>query len=280
MDSFLRFTQKPQTSFPIFSHIFMTFLCLFLFMIHQVIFMYINNKIYHMSLLACMLSVLLISIFLPYTQNSAPRPQKADSVYSFISPQEEEQTTILIDAGHGGYDGGSTSWDERVNEKDVTLQIALKTGALLEDLGYRIVYSRTDDNVSWPQDNAADLQARVDLGVEEEADYFISFHLNATDFYNDGARGFETYVTPGNDTAKIASAIHEQLAQLDYSIDRGINEADYTSLHVLALNPVPAMLLELGFITDDADLAKLCDESFQEEMASAIAAGIQETVEQ
>ena len=40
------------------------------------------------------------------------------------------------------------------------------------------------------------------------------------------------------------------------------------------------MLLELGFITDDADLAKLCDESFQEEMASAIAAGIQETVEQ
>ena len=134
-------------------------------MIHQVIFMYINNKIYHMSLLACMLSVLLISIFLPYTQNSAPRPQKADSVYSFISPQEEEQTTILIDAGHGGYDGGSTSWDERVNEKDVTLQIALKTGALLEDLGYRIVYSRTDDNVSWPQDNAADLQARVDLGL-------------------------------------------------------------------------------------------------------------------
>ena len=231
--------------------------------------MYINNKIYHMSLLACMLSVLLISIFLPYTQNSAPRTQKADSVYSFISPQEEEQTTILIDAGHGGYDG-----------KDVTLQIALKTGALLEDLGYRIVYSRTDDNVSWPQDNAADLQARVDLGVEEEADYFISFHLNATDFYNDGARGFETYVTPGNDTAKIASAIHEQLAQLDYSIDRGINETDYTSLHVLALNPVPAMLLELGFITDDADLAKLCDESFQEEMASAIAAGIQETVEQ
>ena len=242
--------------------------------------MYINNKIYHMSLLACMLSVLLISIFLPYTQNSAPRPQKTDSVYSFISPQEEEQTTILIDAGHGGYDGGSTSWDERVNEKDVTLQIALKTGALLEDLDYRIVYSRTDDNVSWPQDNAADLQARVDLGVEEEADYFISFHLNATDFYNDGARGFETYVTPGNDTAEIASAIHEQLAQLDYSIDRGINETDYTSLHVLALNPVPAMLLELGFITDDADLTKLCDESFQEEMASAIAAGIQETVEQ
>ena len=88
-------------------------------------------------------------------------------------------------------------------------------------------------------------------------------------------------MTPGNDTAKIASAIHEQLAQLDYSIDRGINEADYTSLHVLALNPVPAMLLELGFITDDADLAKLCDESFQEKMASAIAdAGIQETVEQ
>lgn len=194
--------------------------------------------------------------------------------------KNRQQTTILIDAGHGGYDGGSTSWDERVNEKDVTLQIALKTGALLEDLGYRIVYSRTDDNVSWPQDNAADLQARVDLGVEEEADYFISFHLNATDFYNDGARGFETYVTPGNDTAKIASAIHEQLAQLDYSIDRGINETDYTSLHVLALNPVPAMLLELGFITDDADLAKLCDESFQEEMASAIAAGIQETVEQ
>ncbi len=248
-------------------------------MIGQVIFMYMNNRIYNLSVLACMLSIMLISMFIPYGSADHIRPRKTDALYSYISPPQEDHTTILIDPGHGGYDGGSTSWDERINEKDITLQIALKTGACLEEMGYDVLYSRTSDEVSWPQDNAADLQARVDMGVAEDADYFISFHLNATDFYNDGARGFETFVTPGNDTADIAAAIHEKLAALDFSLDRGVNETDYTALHVLALNPVPAMLIELGFITDDQDLSYLCDASFQDKMAEAIAKGIEESVE-
>ena len=210
--------------------------------------MYMNNRIYNLSVLACMLSIMLISMFIPYGSADHIRPRKTDAVYSYISPPQEDHTTILIDPGHGGYDG----------------EIALKTGACLEEMGYDVLYSRTSDEVSWPQDNAADLQARVDMGVAEDADYFISFHLNATDFYNDGARGFETFVTPGNDTADIAAAIHEKLAALDFSLDRGVNETDYTALHVLALNPVPAMLIELGFITDDQDLSYLCDASFQD----------------
>lgn len=190
----------------------------------------------------------------------------------------QKQTAILLDAGHGGYDSGSVNADETILEKDIALAIALQTGVYLEDAGYRIVYSRTSDTVNWPEDNVADLQARVDLGVEEEADYFISFHLNSTETYHDGIRGFETYITPGNRTREIAEAIHTEIDKLDYSNNRGINDYLYEGLHVLGLNPIPAMLLELGFITDDQDLQHLNDPAFQKQLAQAIANGISKTL--
>ncbi|MBU3143932.1 N-acetylmuramoyl-L-alanine amidase [Clostridium sp. CF012] len=68
--------------------------------------------------------------------------------------------TVCIDAGHGGYDIGAKN-SSNIFEKNVTLKIALKVGALLERDGIKVLYTRTTDEVSWTSDNKLDLRARV-----------------------------------------------------------------------------------------------------------------------
>ena len=70
---------------------------------------------------------------------------------------------IVLDAGHGGYDTGSISYDG-VYEKDITLAITQKIGEQLENAGYTVVYTRTSDEVSWSNDNRDDLRTRVAIG--------------------------------------------------------------------------------------------------------------------
>ena len=75
--------------------------------------------------------------------------------------------TIMIDAGHGGYDVGSISnYDDY--EKDINLQIALLVGKQLKSYGFEVVYTRTGDSVSWSNDNTEDLQTRCDLAKKKE----------------------------------------------------------------------------------------------------------------
>ena len=80
---------------------------------------------------------------------------------------------IVLDAGHGGYDTGSISYDG-VYEKDITLAITQKIGEQLEKAGYTVVYTRTSDEVIWSNDNRDDLRTRVAIGEEAGADYYIS----------------------------------------------------------------------------------------------------------
>ena len=170
---------------------------------------------------------------------------------------------IVLDAGHGGYDTGSISYDG-VYEKDITLAITQKIGEQLEKAGYTVVYTRTSDEVSWSNDNRDDLRTRVAIGEEAGADYYISIHTNASE-YGDGASGFEAYIDYENDTiTAMAQSIEQKLMQLGYT------------LYVIDSNPVPAMLLELGFITDSADAAYMCSEEGQNALVQSIAQGILE----
>lgn len=182
---------------------------------------------------------------------------------------------IVLDAGHGGYDTGSISYDG-VYEKDITLAITQKIGEQLEKAGYTVVYTRTSDEVIWSNDNRDDLRTRVAIGEEAGADYYISIHTNASE-YGDGASGFEAYIDYENDTVTaMAQSIEQKLMQLGYTQNRGLKSTQDSSLYVIDSNPVPAMLLELGFITDSADAAYMCSEEGQNALAQSIAQGILE----
>lgn len=181
--------------------------------------------------------------------------------------------TIMIDAGHGGYDVGSISnFDDY--EKDINLDIALLVGKQLKSYGYNVVYTRTSDSVSWPSDNKKDLQARCNLAQKKNADLFISIHLNSSEY---DASGYEIYSDFTNKTTvKLSNSILTQLDQLDYSTNRGLLDTNETPLYVVANNKVDAILIEAGFISDDSDLYYL--KNYTNNIATAIAKGIKKSL--
>lgn len=159
--------------------------------------------------------------------------------------------TIMIDAGHGGYDVGAKSFYGDY-EKDINLDIALLIGKQLKSYGYKVVYTRTSDSISWSNDNTEDLQARCDLAKKKNADLFVSIHLNSSEYE---ANGYEIYCDFNNkNTLKVSNSILTQLDQFDYSTNRGLLDTNETPLYVVKNNKVDAILIEAGFISDDSDL--------------------------
>lgn len=163
---------------------------------------------------------------------------------------KSKKETIMIDAGHGGYDVGAES-NYGDYEKDINLDIALLIGKQLKSYGYNVVYTRTSDSVSWSDDNTEDLQMRCDLAKKKNADLFVSIHLNSSEY---DASGYEIYCDFNNkNTVKLSNSILDQLDKLDYSSNRGLLDTNETPLYVVAKNKVDAILIEAGFISDDLD---------------------------
>ncbi len=189
---------------------------------------------------------------------------------------KQSKTTIMLDAGHGGYDAGSIAIDDTC-EKDYNLKIVKTLGKILKEKGYNVVYTRTSDKVSWSDDNTEDLQARCDLAKAKSADFFISIHLNASD-YDDGASGYEIYCDYTNKkTKKLSNSILKSLDTLNYSTNRGLQDANETPLYVVSKNTVPAILIEAGFITDSNDMNYI--KNHTKELCIALADGIYNYIE-
>lgn len=181
--------------------------------------------------------------------------------------------TIMIDAGHGGYDVGAES-NYGDYEKDINLDIALLVGKQLKSYGYKVVYTRTSDSVSWSNDNVEDLQTRCDLAKKKNTDLFVSIHLNSSEY---DASGYEIYCDFTNkNTVKLSNSILKQLDQLYYSTNRGLLDTNETPLYVVVNNEVDAILIEAGFISDDSDLYYL--KNYTNNVATAIAKGIKKSL--
>ena len=172
--------------------------------------------------------------------------------------------TICIDAGHGGKDPGACAGG--VREKDIALYTAFKIGTLLAD--YELIYTRfTDVYVS--------LSKRARVANAAEADLFVSIHCNSAP--NASANGMEVYhYTHASEASKRAArVIYDRLLPASGLKGRG---AKSENLAVLRETSMPAVLVELAFISNDGDRAKLVSEEWLERAAKAIAEGIKEAV--
>ena len=179
----------------------------------------------------------------------------------------------MIDADHGGYDVGAVS-NYGDYEKDINLDIALLVGKQLKSYGYKVVYTRTSDSVSWSEDNVEDLQTRCDLAKKRNADLFVSIHLNSSEYE---ANGYEIYSDFNNKNAvKLSNSILKQLDQLNYSTNRGLLDTNETPLYVVKNNKADSILIEAGFISDDSDLYYL--KNHTKNIAIAIAKGIKKSL--
>lgn len=172
---------------------------------------------------------------------------------------------IVIDPGHGGSDFGAT-YNGRT-EKDDNLNLALAVGQILENNGIDVVYTRTSDVYNTPLEKAT-------MANNAGADFFVSIHRNSLPTPNTGS-GVETLVFNDSGTkAEMARNINSELAKLGFN-NRGVIERP--NLAVLRRTKMPALLVEAGFINNDADNAKF-DSEFGD-IAAAIASGILETLD-
>ena len=172
--------------------------------------------------------------------------------------------TVIIDPGHGGMDPGAVYKGRQ--EKDDNLRLALAVGELLSQNGVDVLYTRTDDVYDSPYRKAM-------IANESGADYLISFHRNASPIAGN-ASGIETLVYADRGVAaQMARDINRELAALGF---RDIGVIERPGLAVFRRSRMPAVLIETGFIDNDADNLKF-DEEF-EEIAAAISNGILETL--
>lgn len=183
--------------------------------------------------------------------------------------EDISEAVVVLDAGHGGDDSGSTTYDEAYLEKDIVLDITLKLGKKLEAEGINVIYTRDSDEVIDSDNNKKDLANRVAISNANNATLYVSIHLN---YYESGdVSGFETWVDSTDQEAlAFAEDIQEQLSLLGYSEDRGIKDENESSLYVIENNKATSVLVELGFITSDYDLNYLISETGSDNITNAL----------
>lgn len=195
-----------------------------------------------------------------------PAPKK---IYNFT--QGLKGKVIAIDAGHGGSDPGAIG-PNKTQEKTITLAISKKVQSLLEKAGAKVVMTRqTDVDVYGPDASATDeLQARTKIGNANHADVFVSIHINA--FSNPTVGGIATYYNQktGYD-AMLAQSIQDNLGNVGSFQDRGINAAGF---YVIKRTTMPAVLMELGFISNPEEEKMLNTPQIQQQMAQGIVQGL------
>lgn len=185
------------------------------------------------------------------------------------SPSEIYKNIIVLDAGHGGSDPGAMN--SEANEKDLTLSIiydAAKKYFNSPDSPVKAYWTRKDDT-------KIELNDRAAFADKVEADFFISLHMNSTT--SKSAKGMEVlYASKNTNTLDEASSKTIAKHYADYLIEtlgmtgRTYTTVDRPNLIVLYKNTVPAILIELGFISNASDYEKISDPEFQDQAAKAI----------
>ncbi len=180
--------------------------------------------------------------------------------------------TIVIDPGHGGYDSGSVGADDVTYEKDLTLEYALLIGEYLQELNpnLTIIYTRDSDEVSWPDNEDDDLKARVEFTNAQNADYFLSVHFNASE--DTSMYGYSAYMREDDTVSRdIYTLIEENLQSESWSIDDGVGYTENYPLYVVSEQTLPALLFEVGYITNYTELMSLQRESNKKMICKAVA---------
>lgn len=183
---------------------------------------------------------------------------------------------IVLDPGHGGADGGAKS-GTGVDEKDIVLEISKMMRELLESAG-AIVYLTRESDVDLAGDirglskrKSADIRNRLAFIEEKEADIFISVHLNA--LHSSRWRGAQTFYDVGKPENKhLATMIQDEIIRNLENTDRV--PLAIKGIYLLKHAEVPGALVELGFLSNDAEANLLQQEAYQKQLAASVYQGV------
>ena len=181
-----------------------------------------------------------------------------------IFRNKKQKGSVVLDAGHGGTDYGAIR--AGINEKDITLDVTKMVEAILQEKGYKVYMTRSDDS-------GPSLQDRVDFCEKKKPDIFVSIHVNSSvknDIYGIETHWYHDY------SLELAQVVHKHLIKnIPSTKDRGLFQSKF---YVINHTTVPAILVEMGFISNEAERAKLVTEKHKQQIAKSIAEGIIEYI--
>ena len=189
-----------------------------------------------------------------------------------------DKPTIIIDAGHGGEDGGAVSVTGTL-EKDLNLKIAKKLNAFLTSAGYRTKMTRENDrlvlNDSDQYSKHLDLQNRVDIFNSSQNNIAISIHQNK--FTESQYYGTQIFYSANNEKSEIlAENIKNSVVNLLQNDNTRECKKAGSEILVLNKSSVPTVLVECGFLSNETEAKLLEDEEYQNKIAYSIFLGILE----
>lgn len=189
------------------------------------------------------------------------------------------QKTVIVDAGHGGDDGGAIGIDGTV-EKDINLDIALKLEKILKFYGFNVIMTRTQDVMtcddgldSLRKRKISDIHNRFELMRKNPDAIFISVHQNK--FEDSSQHGTQVFYSGNDERSKeLAEAIQTSVTlTLQRKNDRVVKKSS-SGIYLLYHAKIPAVLVECGFISNSDEVKKLKDESYRMKLAILIADGL------
>ena len=173
--------------------------------------------------------------------------------------------TVVIDAGHGGSDAGTTNG--QLEEKDIVLAIAKAMDELTSTSSIRLIYTREGDD-------AISLSDRVEVANQSNADLFLSLHINQHD--DEAQQGLEAYYSTQNAQSDLSEKYSQQFIQNITLTEAGKSAVKQAGFLVLKTAPCPSVLLNLGFLSNPQESAFLASEKTQRQLASQIVQTINE----
>ena len=191
----------------------------------------------------------------------------------------DSRKVVVVDAGHGGADGGVTGKRTGVKESDLNLKVAKLLGEYLVAGGYRVIYTRQNDTMHTHPDvrdnkKRADMFKRGDIINAAKPDAMISVHMN---FYSASSRrGAQVFFDRYSEQGRRFADIMQEIINRDLNSDNGGRA--YTALsaekYLLSCSPYPSIIVECGFLSNPFDEANLTDKNYQTKLEYTLFLGI------
>lgn len=178
--------------------------------------------------------------------------------------------TLVIDAGHGGMDGGAVGVDGS-KESDINLAVALKLEALAEFMGCKTVMSRRDDSGGsglTEHSEHKELVYRTELVKSALNPVYLGIHQNC--YPTAQPSGTQVIFSQNGNSESFGKLMHDLLVQKLDPSNRRVAQPDKNKLYVLSNVECPAILVECGFISNHSDITKLTDSAYQRALCTVM----------
>ena len=200
---------------------------------------------------------------------------KLETVFSNDTVSSNKSFTVMIDAGHGGFDSGKVGVDGTL-EKDVNLSISKKLAVLLEAADINVIMTRTEDTGLYDESSSnkkrQDMQRRAALMNNKNPDCVISIHQNS--YPEEAIHGAQVFYYVNSKEGKLLASLLQQHLINDVDPENHRTEKSDDSYYLLKNVSAPIVIAECGFLSNWEESKKLMDDTYQQKLAWAIHIGI------